>query len=273
MLAPQRQSQILKALQLSEAVRVTDLAEALAVSEMTVRRDIEALDVKGLLRKIHGGATRLARFSAVEPGFANNSDLQPAAKAAIASAAFKLVEPGMTLALTGGTTTYRLATMLHRVEGLTVITNSLKAAEAMYQLQPANGTKVIITGGERTPSEALVGPVADAAIARLNCDICFMGVHGIDARRGLTSPNVVEAQTNTAFSASAERLMVLADHTKFNVRALASVADLRDVDTLITDDGMAPATAAEFRPLLRALQITTVHPPAKSAPSLARSAP
>ncbi len=273
MLAPQRQSRILKELQLNEAVRVTDLAEALSVSEMTVRRDIEALDVKGLLRKIHGGATRLARYSAVEPGFANNSDLQPAAKAAIATAAFGLVEPGMTLALTGGTTTYRLATMLNRVEGLTVITNSLKAAEALYQLQPANGTKVIITGGERTPSEALVGPVADAAIARLNCDICFMGIHGIDARRGLTSPNVVEAQTNIAFSSSAERLVVLADHTKFNVRALASVAALRDVDTLITDDGIAPATAADFRPLLRTLRIASVQPSVPSVQSLARSAP
>ncbi|MDQ6741170.1 MAG: DeoR/GlpR family DNA-binding transcription regulator [Actinomycetota bacterium] len=260
MLAPERQSRILKELQRYEAVRVTDLAAALGVSEMTVRRDIEALDGKGMLRKIHGGATRLTRLSAVEPGFASNSDLRPEAKEAIAQEALALVKPGMTLALTGGTTTYRLATLLNRVEGLTVITNSLKAAEALYQLQPADGSKVIITGGERTPSEALVGPVASAAIRCLNADICFMGVHGIDARRGLTSPNLVEAQTNSAFTASAERLVVLADHSKFNVRSLASVAELSDVDTLITDDGVSAATAAIFRPLVRTLRLAVIPP-------------
>ncbi len=264
MLAPERQSRILKELQRYEAVRVTDLAAALGVSEMTVRRDIEALDGRGLLRKIHGGATRLARLSAVEPGFASNSDLLPEAKAAIAEEALALVKPGMTVALTGGTTTYRLAAILNRVQGLTVITNSLKAAEALYRLQP-DGSKVIITGGERTPSEALVGPLASAAIRGLNADICFMGIHGIDARRGLTSPNLVEAQTNIAFVASAECLVILADHSKFNVRSLASVAELSDVDTLITDDGVSAATAAIFRPLVRTLRLAAVPTPPSSA--------
>lgn len=258
MLAPERQSRILKELQQFEAIRVTDLAALLQVSEMTVRRDIEALDAKGLLRKIHGGATRLARFSAVEPGFASNADRQLDAKIAIAQRALTLVEPGMTVALTGGTTTYQLAMLLNGIDGLTVVTNSLKAAEALYQLQPANGTKVIVTGGERTPSEALVGSVASAAIARLNTDICFMGIHGIDARRGLTSPNLVEAATNTAFVQAAARLVVLADHSKFNVRSLAAIAELSEVDTLITDDGASPETLATFRPLVRDLQVAGV---------------
>jgi DeoR/GlpR family transcriptional regulator of sugar metabolism len=257
-LAPERQSRILKELQQFEAIRVTDLAGLLRVSEMTVRRDIEALDAKGLLRKIHGGATRLARFSAVEPGFASNADRHLDAKAAIAQQALALLEPGMTVALTGGTTTYQLAMLLNAVDGLTVVTNSLKAAEALYRLQQANGTKVIVTGGERTPSEALVGAVANATIARLNTDICFMGVHGIDVRRGLTSPNLVEAATNTAFVQAAARLVVLADHSKFNVRSLASIAELGEVDTLITDDGASAETLAAFRPLLADLRLAGV---------------
>ncbi|MCZ2404418.1 DeoR/GlpR transcriptional regulator [Paenarthrobacter sp. Z7-10] len=264
MLAPARQSSILRALQRSEAVRVTDLATALGVSEMTVRRDVEALDAKGLLRKIHGGATRIARLSAVEPGFASNADRELEAKAAIARMARTLVEPGMTIALTGGTTTYRLATLLNDVEGLTVVTNSLKAAEALNLHQPAHGTKVIVTGGERTPSEALVGSVASAAIEMLNADICFLGVHGVDLRRGLTSPNLVEAETNRAFARSAARLVVLADHTKFGVRALACIAGLSEVDTLITDDGADDDVTAAFRPLIKSLLIAA---PSAASPS------
>ncbi|WP_427016662.1 DeoR/GlpR family DNA-binding transcription regulator [Pseudarthrobacter sp. P1] len=255
MLAPERQSRILRELQHHEAVRVAELATALGVSEMTVRRDIEALDTSGLARKIHGGATRLARLSAVEPGFISNAGREPEAKTAIAAAALVLLEPGMTVALTGGTTTYHLATLLHQIDNLTVVTNSLKVAEVLHQHQGEAGTTVIVTGGERTPSEALVGPVARASIERLNTDICFMGVHGIDAARGLTSPNLQEADTNSAFVHATSLLVVLADHSKFNVRSLASVAPLADVDTIITDDGVDASTLALFRPLVSHLVV------------------
>ncbi|WP_081709797.1 DeoR/GlpR family DNA-binding transcription regulator [Arthrobacter sp. 35W] len=255
MLAPERQSRILRELQHHEAVRVAELATVLGVSEMTVRRDIEALDTSGLARKIHGGATRLSRLSAVEPGFSSNANREPEAKNAIATAALSLLEPGMTVALTGGTTTYLLATMLHQVDDLTVVTNSLKVAEVIHQQQHSSAPKVIVTGGERTPSEALVGPVARASISRLNTDICFMGVHGIDHERGLTSPNLQEADTNAAFAEATRVLVVLADHSKFNVRSLASIAPLSRVDTIITDDGVDSPTLAMFRPLVNHLLV------------------
>lgn len=112
MLAPERQARILKELQLHEAVRVADVAVALNVSEMTIRRDIDVLDQSGLARKIHGGATRLSPLSALEPGFSLNADKELDAKLAIARQALELIQPGMTLALTGGTTTYQLAVLL-----------------------------------------------------------------------------------------------------------------------------------------------------------------
>lgn len=250
MLAPERQARILKELQLHEAVRVADVATALNVSEMTIRRDIEALDANGLARKIHGGAMRLARLSALEPGFLLNVDKELEAKLAIAAEALKLVKPGMTLALTGGTTTYQLAvhlaTELEQLRELTVVTNSLKVAELLYQQQGSSSCTVIVTGGERTPSEALVGPVARLALHNLNTDLCFMGVHGLDATRGLTSPNLLEAETNAAFIESTGRLVVLADSTKFQVRSLATIAPLSAVDTVITDDGVSAAVRETF---------------------------
>ncbi len=250
MLAPERQARILKELQIHEAVRVADIAVALNVSEMTIRRDIEALDQSGLARKIHGGATRLSPLSALEPGFSLNVDKEHDAKAAIARRALELIQPGMTLALTGGTTTYQLAVLLSaqldRLRGLTVVTNSLKAAELLYRQQGRSDVKVIVTGGERTPSEALVGPVARMVLNKLNTDLCFMGVHGIDADRGLTSPNWLEAETNAAFIEATTRLVVLADSTKFHVRSLASIASLAAVDTIITDSSAPTATRELF---------------------------
>ncbi len=266
MLAPERQARILKELQLHEAVRVADVAATLNVSEMTIRRDIEALDANGLARKIHGGAMRLARLSALEPGFSRNADKELEAKLAIAAEALKLVKPGMTLAVTGGTTTYqlavRLAAELDQLQGLTVVTNSLKVAELLYQRQGTSSCTVIVTGGQRTPSEALVGPVARLALQSLNTDLCFMGVHGLDAGRGLTSPNLLEAETNAAFIESTGRLVVLADSTKFQVRSLATIAQLSAVDTVITDDGVGAAVRESFASRVPTF---TVVPAAKSA--------
>lgn len=250
MLAPERQSRILKELQLHEAVRVAEIAATFNVSEMTIRRDIESLDQSGLVRKIHGGAMRLSRLSSLEPGFLLNVDKELEAKFAIASEGLKMVQPGMTLAFTGGTTTYQLAVHLaakiEQIRNLTVVTNSLKVAELLYQQQGSSDCKVIVTGGERTPSEALVGPVARMALRGLNTDICFMGVLGIDADRGLTSPNLLEAETNVAFIESTTRLVILADSTKFHVRSLATIAPLSAVDTIITDDGVSAATRVTF---------------------------
>jgi DeoR/GlpR family transcriptional regulator of sugar metabolism len=261
-LAPERQHRILRELEVREAVRVVELAETLRVSEMTVRRDIEALDSRSLLRRIHGGATRLEKFSALEPGFDSNADKELDAKTAIAGAALALVQPGMTVSLSGGTTTYQLAHLLGTVSKLTVVTNSLKAAEAI-QTQINSGStdaKVIITGGERTPSEALVGPVATAAIRRLHVDLCFMGVHGIHPGHGLSTPNLIEAETNLALIESADQLAVLADHTKFNVVSLAGIAPLEAVRTLITDQRLPPGSARLYRQLVHDLVLAPERP-------------
>ncbi|GAA4657004.1 DeoR/GlpR family DNA-binding transcription regulator [Arthrobacter cryoconiti] len=254
MLAPERQARILKQLQLHEAVRVVDVAAVLNVSEMTIRRDIESLDHSGLVRKIHGGAMRLARLSALEPGFLLNVDKELDAKISIAIQGVALVQPGMTLALTGGTTTYQfavhLAAELERIQNLTVVTNSLKVADLLYQRHGSSYCKVIVTGGERTPSEALVGPVARLAINSLNTDMCFMGVHGLDTKRGLSSPNLLEAETNAAFIESTSRLVVLADSSKFGVRSLATIAPLSAVDTILSDGGLEPAVRDAFAALV-----------------------
>src|SRR6266536_1683245 len=139
--------------------------------------------------------------------------------------AAEFVEPGTAVAVTAGTTTHALAHYLARVPELTVVTNSLPVAEVLDASGRPDQT-VVLSGGIRTPSDALVGPVAVRAIRSLHVDWAFMGVHGIHPDAGFTSPNLLEAETNRAVLASARRLVVLADHTKWEVVGLSTIASL-----------------------------------------------
>jgi len=237
MLARQRQALILDRVRQVGAVRVADLVREFDVSDMTVRRDLETLQEQGLLEKVHGGATAPSRFASYEPAFITKTALQQAEKAAIAGEAAKMVEPGMALALSAGTTTYVLAGLIASVPGITVVTNSLQVSEVLNRAGRHDQT-VILTGGLRTPSEALVGPFAIAQLRSIHLDIVFMGVHGMDAKTGFTCPNLMEADTDRALVDAGRRLVVVADHSKWGVIGIASIARLDQADTLITDSGM-----------------------------------
>jgi DeoR/GlpR family transcriptional regulator of sugar metabolism len=221
---------------------VADLAGVLGVSEMTVRRDIDTLDAEGQLLRVHGGATRTGSFSAVEPEFVSKSAQEAEAKRAIAVEALSLLRPDMTLLISGGTTTYEFARLLPRDLGLTVATNSIMVANALIPGPHApggrGGIRTLVLGGQRTPSEALVGPVTMHAMEHLHADLCFMGVHGIDPEAGITSPNLLEAEVNAAMIAASAGLVVLADASKYGVVGLAGIAPLSSIGTLITDSGI-----------------------------------
>lgn len=240
MLAVQRRELILEHLELHGAVTVAGLAKTLDVSEMTVRRDLDALDTQGQLHKVHGGATPTPFGSGREPGFSAKSSLAAPAKLAIALEAARLVQPGATIGLTAGTTTFHVAQQLQGLKGITVVTNSIRVAEAFHDTTIHDVT-VIVTGGSRTPSDALVGPMAVNAMLGLNLDICFMGVHGMDEHAGFTTPNVLEADTNRAFAASARQLVVVADSSKWGVVGLSRIAPVSEATCVITDDAMPRA--------------------------------
>ena len=243
MLAGQRQQLIVEEIRRRGAVRVSELTELLAVSDMTIRRDLDVLASSGLVDKVHGGATVPGRPSTDEPGFEAKSHRQLEEKEAIARAAVKLVKPRHAVALTAGTTTWRLAHHLHRIPDLTVVTNSIQVANVLHREQRPDLT-VVLTGGVRTPSDALVGPVAVAALRSLHVDVVFVGVHGIADDLGLTTPNLLEAEANQALVAAADRVVVVADHTKWGVRGLSRIVRLDEVDTLVTDSRLSTEARA-----------------------------
>lgn len=222
------------------AARVSDLVDVLEVSDMTVRRDIDALVGRGLVERVHGGVMARGGRSTEEPGFTAKSGLQTAQKRAIAREAARLVEPGAAVALSAGTTTYEVARELRSVPDLTVVTNSVPVAQLLHDERRPD-LSVILIGGVRTPSDALVGPVAVRALRELHVDWLFLGVHGIDAHAGLTTPNLIEADTDRALLDCARRLVVTADATKWGVVGLSTIAPLSAVDVLVTDDSLPPA--------------------------------
>ncbi|WP_214109702.1 DeoR/GlpR family DNA-binding transcription regulator [Acrocarpospora catenulata] len=245
MLAQQRQQAILERVRRTGGVRVADLVRDLGVSDMTIRRDLEALADRGLLEKVHGGATVPGPGSADEPGFAAKSVRQQAEKEAIARHAAALVRPGGSVALSAGTTTWTLAHHLADVPELTVITNSLPVAEVFHRSGRPDQT-VILVGGVRTPSDALVGPVAVAAVHSLNVDVLLLGVHGMSPRAGFTTPNLLEAETDRALVAAAQRLVVVADHTKWGTIGISTIARLEQAHVVVTDAGLPVAARAEL---------------------------
>lgn len=256
-LARQRQTLILEQVREHGAVRVADLVETLGVSDMTIRRDLELLHERGLLEKVHGGAAAIEGSSLFEPGFTVKSSLMQSEKAAIAATAASLVAPGTAIAISAGTTTFALGRGLVDVPGLTVLTNSVPVADALYREGRPDQT-VILSGGVRTPSDALVGPFAVEVIRSLHVDMVFMGTHGIDPRSGFTTPNILEAETNRALIEAGRRLIVLADHTKWGIVGISSVARLEEADTIITDSGLDLAAQNQLASAVRRLILVDV---------------
>jgi DeoR/GlpR family transcriptional regulator of sugar metabolism len=261
MLAPQRQARILEEVRRAGGVRVSELTVLLGVSDMTIRRDLDQLSAAGAIQKVHGGAVLGSRVSE-EPAFEAKSGVAQPAKEAIAARAAQLIAPGTAVALSAGTTTWALARHLAAVPALTVVTNSTAVADAIAASENSKQT-VILTGGVRTPSAALVGQVADVTIRSLHFDQLFLGVHGMDPVAGFTTPNLAEAETNRSLIERAQAVIVLADSSKWSVVGLADYGPLSTADVLITDDNL-PEQAR--RVLEEAVGQLIVVPAATTAP-------
>ena len=235
MLREQRQQTILEEMERAGSVSVAALSRRLKVSDMTVRRDLEELSARNLLRKVHGGAVPVPK-AAAEPHFVQKQKLNRVEKRTIARAALGFINYGDTVAFSAGTTTWQIAEALKRDRGsLTFITNSTNIA---LTLQENGWEQIVLSGGMfRTPSDALVGPFADCTLRTLNADVLFLGVHGVHPEAGLTTPNAAEAETNGCLIEASQSVVVVADHSKLGVVALAKIAPLSRVDVLVTDEG------------------------------------
>jgi DeoR/GlpR family transcriptional regulator of sugar metabolism len=106
---------------------------------------------------------------------------------------------------------------------------------------------VVLIGGIRTPSDALVGPIATAALQSLHLDMLFLGAHGVDAEHGLSTPNLMEAETNRSFIAASREVVLVADHTKWGTVGLSTFATWSDLDLVVTDPGLSASARKSMR--------------------------
>lgn len=243
LLARQRQQQILSNVSENGGVRVADMVDQLGVSEMTIRRDITTLVRRGLVARVHGGAVAPSR-SAEEPAFALKAAQHQDEKARIGKRAAARVKAGDAVALSAGTTTLAVARALVAhpdLATLTVITNSLPAADVLHQaaMQARQASRptptVVLTGGERTPSDALVGPATVDYLRAVRVDWVFLGAHGFDPTIGLMTPNLQEASTNAALLSTGGGVVAVLDSSKWGVRGLRAFCQADDLAALVTD--------------------------------------
>ncbi|GAA1778945.1 DeoR/GlpR family DNA-binding transcription regulator [Leucobacter iarius] len=212
------------------------LAVEFAVSEMTVRRDLELLEQTGSVRRIMGGAIA-ARGTAVEPGFEIRTLVGAKEKVNIALAAVEHLIPGETVVLDSGSTALAVArTIVGRGLGLTVVTPSILVA---MELHDEPNTTVLVTGGTVRPGElSLIGAESVEAFERYNCDTYIMGVSGVDGKRGLSDYSNDEGAVKRAAMRAAGRVIVVADASKLGKVHLTNVAQPGEIDLLITDGPM-----------------------------------
>jgi DeoR/GlpR family transcriptional regulator of sugar metabolism len=217
---------------------VPELAQRLGVSEMTVRRDLDALERQGLVRRVHGGAVPvLAREEG--GGFAARDAWQAATKDRLGAAVAALVEPGSRVLLDAGTTTVHVAAHLIGREPLTVTVLSLQAAARLAD-QP--GIELLVVGGRSRPGErSLVGPLALRTLESLAFDCFIMSIGGVHAEHGWSEFSIDDAAVKQAGLGQAARTVAVADATKLGVRAFSQVAALGAAATFVTDVAAADA--------------------------------
>ena len=220
-------------------VSVPELAQRLGVSEMTVRRDLDALEHQGLVRRVHGGAVpALAREEG--GGFTAREPWQAATKDHLGAAVAEMVEQGSRVLLDAGTTTVHVAAHLIARAPLTVAVLSLQAAARLAD-QP--GIELLVVGGLSRPGErSLVGPLALRTLESLAFDCFVMSIGGVHAEHGWSEFSLDDAAVKQAGLAQAARTIVVADATKLGVRAFSQVAPLDAATTFVTDEAAADAT-------------------------------
>jgi len=244
LLIEERRQHILSLIQNEGRVLVGDLSRNLGISQITIRKDLEYLQSKGLVQRTHGGALRIQSSALFDPSLQEKQKQHSQEKQRIAEAAAKMVEDSQCVMLDSGTTTTAIAHELRRFSQLTVITNAVNIAA---ELASTNLEVILIGGSLRKNSFSLVGPLAEDVLEEMHADILFLGVDGFDPEVGLTTPNFLESRVNRAMVKASRRVVAVCDSTKFNRRSLSRIVPPSAVHCVITDRGLSNETAEALR--------------------------
>jgi len=244
MLNEERQRAILELLRRDGRVLVVDLARQFHTSQVTIRKDLEILHVKGQIHRTHGGALPTRDGALEDPTLREKEKLHRKEKLQIAAAAARMVSEGQVVILDSGTTTTAIARALRNFQNLTIITNAVNIAAELS----GSALEVILTGGSlRMNSFSLVGPLAEETLHKLHADILFLGVDGFDVQYGPSTPNLLEAKVNRAMiEISKVAVAVCASRICWN-RSLSLIAPPSSLQHVITDSGVPKAELSALK--------------------------
>jgi DeoR/GlpR family transcriptional regulator of sugar metabolism len=258
----ERMQEVLRMLETRDAVHVAELSKAFAVSEVTVRSDLAQLARQGLVARVRGGVRALERGQA-ELGFDFRLRLEVERKQAIARAAAAMVGEGEAIALDSSTTAYYLALELRTKKELVVVTNGLLIASA---LADAPGISVLVTGGMlRLQAMSLVGEVGAEALRTTRISKGFLGARGLSLDAGLMDLNPDEVRIKREMASVCERVIGIADGSKWHRTALLPFVAPDQVHAIVTDTG-APAEHVEAWQA-RGVEIVRVDPVESARPA------
>lgn len=236
----ERQSIILELLIQHNSILVTDLATHLNVSSVTIRKDLTDFEREKKLYRNHGKAILIDPYID-NRNVSEKEKLYVEEKRLIGMKAASLITPKDSILIASGTTMHALARSIVPVDELTVITASMEVSNI---LASEKNIYIIQLGGIlRHSSLSVVGKYAENILADFSCSKLFIGVDGIDLDFGITTTNMMEASLNRVMMQTAQKTIVLADSSKFGRRGFSKIADMEDVDHIITDSHIPPSTA------------------------------
>ena len=242
----ERHSIILDLLLKNNSLLVTDLAEHLNVSSVTIRKDLTELENAKKLYRNHGKAILIDPYID-NRNVSEKEKLCVEEKRLIGQKAASLISPKDSILIASGTTVHYLARNIHATDKLTVITASLEVASI---LSKDKNIDIIQLGGMlRHSSKSVVGKYAEAALSDFSCSKLFIGVDGIDLDFGISTTNMMEASLNRVMMHTAQKTIVLADSTKFGRRGFSKIADMEEVDQIITDSKISPSAQSRIEEL------------------------
>lgn len=252
MLVAERYEKIVQLVNERGSMRVSELSELFQVTEETIRRDLDRLEQAGRLRRSHGGAVSVKEQQPEIPYF-EREITHVAEKKRIAQEAIKLIEPQDRILLDASTTAWYMALNIPDIS-LTVLTNSIKVAT---ELSSKEKIEVIATGGLLAQrSLSFVGPLAERSLDAYHVDKAFLSCKGVHLYRGISESNEMQARIKQKMIGMADQVVLLADSSKFGIQAFTRVAELNQVDIIITDRNIPQEMLNGLREI--PLSVTTV---------------
>ncbi len=240
----ERHNQIISKLKSEGFVNVNELSKELKVSAVTIRKDLKLLEERNLLFRTHGSAAPQNPYIA-DRHVSEKEKIMVEEKRKIAQKAVSMLEPHDSIILASGTTINEFSRQIQPLEGLTLICASLTASQ---NLTLTGNFDILQLGGlVRKTSSSVVGPLAEKMLEGFSCSKLFLGADGIDPDYGITTTNAMEASLNQCMIKAAQKIIVLADGSKFGRRGFGKICPTEHIDTIITDTKAPDQIVAKLR--------------------------